>query len=123
VFCEFLVVSNRLAASVCCRQVRLFQPCLRLLDFPPFHVLKRRGVRLRFIPPRLGRLASKSSFAELLLGALRMPDVVRSSFVRPALFPRLAKAARGRFARLDSPLREVRFHGFTFNFSAAASLC
>jgi hypothetical protein len=63
-----------------------------------------------------------SGFTELLLGALRVPDVAHGFFVCPALFPRLAQAARGRFARLDPPLRELRFHGFTFNFSAAASL-
>jgi hypothetical protein len=67
-----------------------------------------------------GRLASESSFAGLLLGALRVPDVPHG--FHPALPPRLAQAARGRFTRLDSPLREIRFHGFTFNFSAAASL-
>ena len=69
-----------------------------------------------------GGAASESSFTELLLGALRVPDVAHGLFVRPALLPRLAQAARGRFARLDSPLRELRFHGFTFNFTAAASL-
>ena len=67
-------------------------------------------------------MASKSCFAELLLGALRVPDVAHGFLVRPALLPRLAKAARGRFARLDPPLRDLRFHGFTFSFSAAASL-
>jgi hypothetical protein len=69
-----------------------------------------------------GGASSESSFAELLLGALRVPDVAHGLFVRPTLLPRLAEAARGRFARLDSTLREIRFHGFTFNFSAVASL-
>ena len=65
---------------------------------------------------------SEADFRKLLLGALRVPDVAGGFLVRPALFPRLAQAARGRFARFDPPLREFRFHGFTFNFSAAASL-
>jgi hypothetical protein len=69
-----------------------------------------------------GGASSESSFAELLLGALHVPDVAHGLFVRPSLLPRLAQAARGRFARLDSSLRKVGFHGFTFNFSAAASL-
>jgi hypothetical protein len=64
---------------------------------------------------------SAFNFPELLFGALRVPDVSRGFLVRPALLPRLAQAARGRFARLDSPLREVRFHGFTFNFSVVAN--
>jgi hypothetical protein len=63
---------------------------------------------------------SESNFAELLLGALRVPDVAHG--FHPALLSRLAQAARGRFARLDSPLCEFRFYGLTFNFSAAASL-
>ena len=42
------------------------------------------------------RLAlSKSTFAELLLGALGVPDVAGGFLVRPALFPRFAEAARG----------------------------
>jgi len=49
------------------------------------------------------RALSESNFAELLLGALRVPDVAHGFLVRPALLPRLAQAARGRFARLDSP--------------------
>ena len=65
---------------------------------------------------------SVTNFAELLFGALRVPDVAHGFLVRPTLFPRFAQAARGRFARLNPPLREFRFHGFTFNFSAAASL-
>lgn len=48
---------------------------------------------------------------ELLLGALRVPDVAHGFLVSPALLPRLAQAARGRFARLDPPLCEFRFHG------------
>jgi hypothetical protein len=76
--------------------------------------------RANFVNGGSGRLASESSFAELLLGALRMTDVPHG--FHPALPPRLAQAARGRFGRLDSPLREIRFHGFTFIFSAAASL-
>lgn len=56
-------------------------------------------------------MASLADFRKLLLGALRVPDVARCFLVRPALFPRLAQAARGRFARLDPPLREIRFHG------------
>jgi hypothetical protein len=50
--------------------------------------------------PISGGASSESSFAELLLGALRVPDVAHGLFVRPALLPRLAQAARGRFARL-----------------------
>jgi hypothetical protein len=53
---------------------------------------------------------SESNFTELLLGALRVPDVAHGFLVRPTLFPRLAQAARGRFLRLDAPLCEVRFH-------------
>jgi hypothetical protein len=53
---------------------------------------------------------SATNIRMLLLGALRVPDVAHGLFVGPALFPRLAQTARGRFARLDSPLREVRFH-------------
>jgi hypothetical protein len=42
------------------------------------------------------RLAlSKSTFAELLFGALGVPDVAGGFLVRPALFPRFAEAARG----------------------------
>ena len=67
-----------------------------------------------------GGASSESNFAELLLGALRVPDVAHG--FHPALLSRLAQAARGRFARLDSPLRELRFYGLTFNFLAAASL-
>jgi hypothetical protein len=67
-----------------------------------------------------GRASSESNFAELLLAVLRVPDVAHG--FHPALLPRLAQAARGRFARFDSPLRELCFQGFTFNFSAAASL-
>ena len=63
-----------------------------------------------------------TNFVELLFGALRVPDVAHGFLVRPALFPRFTQAARGRFARLNPPLREFCFHGFTFNFSAAASL-
>ena len=48
-----------------------------------------------------------------------MPDFAHGFLVRPALLPRLAQAARGRFARLDSTLREIRFQGFTFTFSSA----
>jgi hypothetical protein len=65
---------------------------------------------------------SEANFRKLLFGALRVPDVAHGLLVCPSLLPRLAQAARGRFTRLDSPLRELRFHGFTFNFSAAASL-
>jgi hypothetical protein len=43
------------------------------------------------------------------LGALRVPDVAHSFLVCPALFPRFAQAARGRFARLDPPLRKIGF--------------
>jgi len=50
---------------------------------------------------------------------LRVPDSRTGFLVRPALLPRLAQAARGRFARLDSTLREIRFQGFTFTFSSA----
>ena len=63
---------------------------------------------------------SEANFRKLLLGALRVPDVAHG--FHPALLSRLAQAARGRFARLDSPLRELRFYGLTFNFLAAASL-
>jgi hypothetical protein len=76
--------------------------------------------RANFVNGGSDQLASESSFAELLLGALRVPDAAHG--FHPALLPRLARAARGRFGRLDSPLREIRFHGFTFNFSVAASL-
>jgi hypothetical protein len=58
-----------------------------------------------------GGASSDSNFAELLLGALRVPNVAHGFLVRPALLPRFAQAARGRFARLDPPLREFRFHG------------
>jgi hypothetical protein len=54
-----------------------------------------------------------ADFRKLLLRALRVPDVAHGFLVRPALFPRFAQTARGRFARLDPPLREVRFHAFT----------
>jgi hypothetical protein len=56
----------------------------------------------------------------LLLGALRVPDVTHGLFVRPALLSRLAQAARGRFARLDSPLREIRFLGLRAMIHAIA---
>jgi hypothetical protein len=80
---------------------------------PDFEKLKRGNA--------LGA-AALANFRKLLLRALRVPDVAHGFLVRPALFPRLAQTARGRFARLDPPLRETGFHGFTFNFSAAASL-
>jgi hypothetical protein len=38
---------------------------------------------------------SKSTFPELLFGALGVPDVARGFLVRRALFPRFAQAARG----------------------------
>jgi len=48
----------------------------------------------------------KSNFAELLLGMCAVAGFrARFFLVRPALLPRLAQAARGRFARLDSTLR------------------
>lgn len=56
-------------------------------------------------------MLSESNFAELLLGALRVPEVAHGFLVRPALLPRLAQTARGCFARLDSPLCEFGFHG------------
>jgi hypothetical protein len=65
-----------------------------------------------------GGTSSEYNFAELLLGALRVPDVAHG--FRPALLSRLAQAARGRFARLDSPLRELRFHGFSRMLRMAA---
>jgi len=52
-----------------------------------------------------------ADFRKLLLRALRVPDVAHGFLVCPALLPRFAQTARGRFARLDSPLREIRFHG------------
>jgi hypothetical protein len=65
---------------------------------------------------------SESNFSELLLGALRVPDVAHGFLVRPALFPRLAQAARGCLVRLDPPLREIRFHGdYAIATSNAAS--
>lgn len=67
------------------------------------------------------RRASLAYFRKLLLRALRVPDVARRFLVRPALFPRLAQAARGRFVRLDSPLREIRFHGFLIYAIASSS--
>jgi len=63
---------------------------------------------------------SEANFAELLLGALRVPDVAHGFLVRPALLPRLAQTARGRFTRLDSPLRELRFHGLCAMIHAIA---
>jgi hypothetical protein len=63
-----------------------------------------------FATAQQGRLASLADFRKLLLRALRVPDVARRFLVSPALFPRLAQAARGRFARLDPPLREIGFH-------------
>ena len=52
--------------------------------------------------PKPLRLAlSKPTFPELLFGALRVPDV--SGGFPPALFPRFAEAASGRFARHNSP--------------------
>ncbi len=61
---------------------------------------------------------SEANSRKLLLGALRMPDVAHG--FHPALLPRLAQAARGRFTRLDSPLRELRFHGFSRMLRMAA---
>lgn len=55
------------------------------------------------------RRASEANFGELLSGALCVPNVARGFLVGPALFPRLAQAARGRLARLDSALGELVF--------------
>ncbi len=54
---------------------------------------------------------SEPTFLQLLFGAVRVADVPGGFLVRPALLPRFAEAASGGFARLNSPLGELGFHG------------
>ena len=81
-----------------------------LKRFSPFgrQSLNRWGDEILSTPAQFA--SSESDFGELLLGAVRVPDVPHGLFVRPALFPRLAQSARGRLARFDSPLCEIGFH-------------
>jgi hypothetical protein len=58
---------------------------------------RRPGLKLQPEPLCLAErlVLSKAVFPELLIGALRMPDVAGGFLVRPALLPRLAEAASG----------------------------
>jgi hypothetical protein len=53
---------------------------------------------------------SIANFVKLLLGALGMAEVAHGFLVRPALFPRLAHGARGKFMRFNPALSQFRFH-------------
>src|ERR1017187_1485703 len=61
---------------------------------------------------------AESKFRKLLFGAFWLP--AGAPGFHPALLSRLAQAARGRFARLDSPLCEFRFHWFSRRLRMAA---
>ena len=54
---------------------------------------------------------SRFHLSELAFGALGVADVARGLLVRPAVLPRLAQAAGGGLAGLNSPLGKLAFHG------------